>query len=350
MIRKDISTSQKFASLSERARLLFVMILPHLDGYGKLNGSAHYIKGAVVPLFEEYTVQVIETCLREISDKTNIKWFQHKCLDYLHAINWAEHQQLRRLAPDRLPNWTPENSGRTPAPVPPASEDIQKNVTELLPQDSEGIQKNVTELLPPASEDIQKNVTELLPQDSEGIQKNVTELLPPEVEVEIEIEREEEEILSAKTDVTPADASSADADPPASAVDEIEGTETEFDKTDMILTGTPKQREEPLKLLLLWNRYAEESNLVKAVSLTDNRRRKAQVRLRERALEEWDVIFRMCAETPFLNGQNNGGWKADFDWIIKTTENAEKVLNGKYVGNAGNDKKKGDKPWDQYRK
>ncbi|OGO86148.1 MAG: hypothetical protein A2Y22_08580 [Clostridiales bacterium GWD2_32_59] len=61
--------------------------------------------------------------------------------------------------------------------------------------------------------------------------------------------------------------------------------------------------------------------------------RKQLIRLRVKTLEKLNVgynqYFATVAEIPFLNGDNDRGWKADFDWLLKET-NMLKVLEGKY--------------------
>lgn len=116
MIRKDISRSQKIASLSKEAMVLFALLIPHFSSFGKMNGSAHFIKGEVVPLIDWFTVGVIEDCLSEISAKTNVKRFMSGGLWYIHSVNWLEHQELRkdRLGKDDMPDY----SGTTPGLLP----------------------------------------------------------------------------------------------------------------------------------------------------------------------------------------------------------------------------------------
>lgn len=112
MIRKAISKSVGFASLSPEAQLLFVMLIPHFNSFGKMNGSPYFVKGEVVPLLNQYGTSIIESCLAEISSKTNVKWFESKGLMYLHSTSWSVHQKLRgdKLGSDSLPSFctTPE--------------------------------------------------------------------------------------------------------------------------------------------------------------------------------------------------------------------------------------------------
>jgi hypothetical protein len=50
-----------------------------------------------------------------------------------------------------------------------------------------------------------------------------------------------------------------------------------------------------------------------------------------------DVLERV-KESAFLNGDNDRGWTADFDWIFKPT-NFVKILEGKYGNNKTGSKK-----------
>ncbi|MGE0919411.1 hypothetical protein [Trichlorobacter lovleyi] len=80
----------------------------------------------------------------------------------------------------------------------------------------------------------------------------------------------------------------------------------------------------------LWNETAEGTPLSKVREFSSTRQKKCSARLKERPLDEWATLFRRIAATPFLCGQNDRGWKADFDWIIVNDDNAAKVLEGKY--------------------
>lgn len=97
--------------------------------------------------------------------------------------------------------------------------------------------------------------------------------------------------------------------------------------------SAPKTLETPKMLFDLWNQYASKSNLVSAKELSDARKSKCKSRLKERPLAEWEKVFSLCASTPFLNGENQNEWRASFDWIISNSDNAVKVLEGKYNNN-----------------
>jgi len=75
-----------------------------------------------------------------------------------------------------------------------------------------------------------------------------------------------------------------------------------------------------------------------------NKQRKSCLKARinenkERAnLEWWEKYFNDVKNMPFLLGDNDHGWRADFEWLIRPT-NMPKVLEGRYI-NLGNGKKK----------
>lgn len=47
-------------------------------------------------------------------------------------------------------------------------------------------------------------------------------------------------------------------------------------------------------------------------------------------ISEFEKVFRKVAASGFCQGQNDRGWRADFDWLIRNDHNMIKVLEGKY--------------------
>lgn len=125
MITREISKSKKLAELSPDALNLFCFLIPHFDSHGKMNGDPYFIKGEVCPRIIRFTIPKIEKCLKEISTKTNVKWFDIDDLKYIHSVNFSEHQPgLRsdRMGEDRLPSYMPDISGSSPGVVQPEQE------------------------------------------------------------------------------------------------------------------------------------------------------------------------------------------------------------------------------------
>ncbi len=78
----------------------------------------------------------------------------------------------------------------------------------------------------------------------------------------------------------------------------------------------------------LWNETCTSLSKVREVS--EERKRKERKRLGERPLKEWQGVFNKIQSSSFCLGKNERGWKASYDWIMKGSDNAIKVLEGKY--------------------
>lgn len=91
-----------------------------------------------------------------------------------------------------------------------------------------------------------------------------------------------------------------------------------------------KEKEESLSLLDVWNKAVSGTPLPSARTFSKARKDKCITRLKERSFSEWEELFQRMTTIPFLCGDNDRKWNADFDWIISNEENAVKVLEGKY--------------------
>ena len=118
IIDSSISESDKIASLSLKSLALFPFLIAHLNSHGKMKAEPSIIKGLVVPKIKIFNEKDIKKCLLEINNKTNLKWFLHKGLYYLHSLNWKDHQKgLRRLGDDLLPDYSRTTPGLLPPEV-----------------------------------------------------------------------------------------------------------------------------------------------------------------------------------------------------------------------------------------
>lgn len=78
-----------------------------------------------------------------------------------------------------------------------------------------------------------------------------------------------------------------------------------------------------------WNTLAESHGLAKVVRLTDQRRRKVQAQAKRFPVADWVNVFAKISQSPFLKGENDRGWRCDFDFIL-SEQNFIKILEGKY--------------------
>lgn len=111
---------------------------------------------------------------------------------------------------------------------------------------------------------------------------------------------------------------------------------TERDGTEQQIFVPPEI--EPETLASLWNDNCGE--LPKVQKLSPKRKVKAASRLKaEPSPEYWESVIKRIAASDFCNGDNNSGWKADFDFLVQPDTHL-KALEGKYDNRLGGSKTK----------
>ena len=78
-----------------------------------------------------------------------------------------------------------------------------------------------------------------------------------------------------------------------------------------------------------WNSLARDRGLAKIVKLTENRRRQIKARIREYDAEDWSTAMAAIYNSKFLCGENDRGWKADFDFLLQP-KSFVKLIEGAY--------------------
>lgn len=109
--------------------------------------------------------------------------------------------------------------------------------------------------------------------------------------------------------------------------DKEEDKEEERDSTHV--TDIPSKKETSQSILQKWNIFAAENELSKILSITDSRKKKINLRLKEPDFNI-EKIFEEIKISEFCRGYNDRGWKVSFDFIIESTNNYLKILEGKY--------------------
>jgi len=92
------------------------------------------------------------------------------------------------------------------------------------------------------------------------------------------------------------------------------------------------EKESPVPYSEIVEAYHEECpDLPRVLKITTARKKHIKARYREynNDLSVFRELFRKAGTSLFLNGENNRGWKANFDWLINE-QNMAKVLEGKY--------------------
>ncbi len=90
-----------------------------------------------------------------------------------------------------------------------------------------------------------------------------------------------------------------------------------------------KEKEDKrIRIKDIYNEYCP--NLPQVQKLTDKRKKAIDKFLKEFTEEQFIEICQITNSTDFLIGNNDNGWKADFDFLMRT-DKATNVLEGKYT-------------------
>lgn len=96
-------------------------------------------------------------------------------------------------------------------------------------------------------------------------------------------------------------------------------------------SDSPKSEMDLSKFVVFWNSEIEKqkSTIPKIRSIQGKRKNHILARCREHGKEAIAEMVRKMAQSDFLNGNNDRGWIANFDWVFLPT-NFQKVLDGNY--------------------
>lgn len=103
-------------------------------------------------------------------------------------------------------------------------------------------------------------------------------------------------------------------------------TDTDTDKKDM---SSDDDRVSVKDIVEAWNELAEAKGLAKVVRVTDSRRKQIQARLKEYEPDDWSKALTAIYKSKFLCGENDRGWKADFDFLLQP-KSFVKLVEGAY--------------------
>jgi hypothetical protein len=84
----------------------------------------------------------------------------------------------------------------------------------------------------------------------------------------------------------------------------------------------------PDEALEAWNITAGANGLPKA-RMTDQRRRRLKVLIRQHSIEDFTEAIRAVPRSPFLLGENSRAWRADFDFFLRPSS-FTKLIEGSY--------------------
>lgn len=91
-----------------------------------------------------------------------------------------------------------------------------------------------------------------------------------------------------------------------------------------------------------------EGKLSQVTQITDKRKAAIRARIANHGKEAVVKVFNLVLNSPFLLGENNRNWRADFDWIFKPT-NFVKILEGNFLKREDDGQKTSNTAPGQYR-
>lgn len=92
-------------------------------------------------------------------------------------------------------------------------------------------------------------------------------------------------------------------------------------------SGAKKEKDFSEEAIKIFNDVCR--NLPKVEKITPQRKEAINSIIKEHGLETVGKAIQMVADSEFLNGKSESGWKASFDWIFKPT-NFNKIIEGNY--------------------
>ena len=86
------------------------------------------------------------------------------------------------------------------------------------------------------------------------------------------------------------------------------------------------------QVVQVWNIFAEKYGLSVVKIVSTKRKSAVTARMRDKDFDFLSIL-REIAQSDFLKGTNDRGWKADFDFVFLSANNFIKILEGKYRNN-----------------
>ena len=103
MVDKVISVSTRFKELDWTGKALYLMMLPHTDDFGRMDGEPEVVRALICPM-EKITVASVAKRLEHMAVIGLIAWYEHAGTRYLSVAKFEEHQMgLHRRTKSRFP-------------------------------------------------------------------------------------------------------------------------------------------------------------------------------------------------------------------------------------------------------
>lgn len=320
MLHPEIWTSESFLELNLIQRLLWIGIFSLADDEGRIKINSLSLKARIFPT-DNISIQEIDKALVKLETLENIKIYNSKIGKIAQIINWSKYQKISHPQGSKLP---PIEDA---IPFTENSENIHGTFTEysvnITPQISLD-QYSIDQI------SIDQNI-----KDHDSINKNIIlESISGKMsENSDKIDSQEEINMAEKTENLSLEGSV----PSVSDNSPLSVNPTFILDKPVLLNDVPKSKNNKIGkefLEAIKNIHNEELvRFPKVQTLNKERISCLSARIKEdkerEELDWWRNYFKSINQRGFLCGENERGWIAGFDWIIKPN-NMIKILEGGY--------------------
>ncbi len=109
MLAPTISTSERVNNLNLKEALLYTWMIAHADDQGRLTGNEKTLKGLVVPLRDDFSIDDITKAIVNMDEVGLIRLYESEKGTLIQFTDWWDFQSLRDPQPSRYPapnGWT----------------------------------------------------------------------------------------------------------------------------------------------------------------------------------------------------------------------------------------------------
>lgn len=273
VVRQDILTSDPVNSLSWAAEVFYRRLMSIADDFGRYEARPSLLRASLYPLkLDRVSEPDVVKWMGECSEAGLVRTYTVDGKEYMEILKFG--QRLRAM------------KSRYPAPFadtrqhPPTSADICQHL--------------------PADDNIRQH-----PLSNDGLKRN-----------ESETETETEKNISPKGD-SEAGASPTDNISVYNKLEKNKKNIVEFIRFQKPLFIEP--------YVDLWNVFAKEKGLSQVTKISDLRKRKFRVRIKETGFDFIEILKKAGQSAFLLSGKWFG-----FDWIFENEGNYLKVVEGNY--------------------
>lgn len=115
MVDKRVSMSKKIGQISDKAKVLWFMILPHLDREGRIAfDDLEDLKDEIIPKFRNWQLKTISAAINELADKKLVDLYKdgkNIAISYVKFEDFQAGLRKDREAPSKVKAPTPVSSG-----------------------------------------------------------------------------------------------------------------------------------------------------------------------------------------------------------------------------------------------